>query len=66
MRKQKRLAGKALQTLINLNRAVNNGDFEFMGSSFWKSEIKSTFNSGEGIASDFLDIRNIDSLNLDF
>ena len=64
MRTHKKISEKALQALVNMNRSLNNGDFEFMGSQFWTSEIKSTFNRGEGIASDFFDTRNIASHNL--
>ncbi len=63
MKKQKRLTGKALQTLINVNRAVNNGDFEFIGSQFWKSEMISTFNPSKGVASASYDADNIYFVN---
>jgi len=63
MEKQKRLAGKTLQTLINVNRAVNNGDFEFIGSHSWKSEMISTFNPGKGVASASYDAGNVYCVN---
>ena len=51
MRKQNKLSDKALQALVNMNRSFNNGDLEFIGSQFWKSEMISSFDPARGIAS---------------